>query len=324
MTAPISLNDIKSWHVEIVSKCAVNCSKCSRVVFPEANTNTSLPLDVFKQAFTPEILKKRYKFLLCGNYGDAIYHNNFHGYLEYLKEHNQMISIRTNGSYRSTDWWEKTASILQEHDTMSFCVDGLRDTNHIYRENADWDSIEAGMRIMATSKARSHWELIVFKHNEHQLEEARELCTEIGLDEFTLIKSDRYKGLDDPLRPSDDWVSSNKTAKPVIEPKNKMIQPLCSTGNLHYISAEGVYTPCCWIASNNDYLEVSPFGIQRDNYSIRYHTLQQIIDQRSQDFIRSLEDYDNAPSQCRKKCTKDRTLQQENTWVSPTSQRIKE
>ena len=45
------------------------------------------------------------KLVLCGNYGDPIYHPDFINFVKQLKARGAVLSITTNGSYKTQDWW---------------------------------------------------------------------------------------------------------------------------------------------------------------------------------------------------------------------------
>jgi hypothetical protein len=54
------------------------------------------------------------------------------------------------------------------------------------------------------------------------------------------------------------------------------INPICNDNNQHYISAEGYYSPCCYVADHRFYYK-NEFGKNKKSYSIANHTLTQII-----------------------------------------------
>ena len=61
-----------------------------------------------------------------------------------------------------------------------FSVDGLEDTNHIYRRGVKWEKLITNMRAYSATGAYAVWEWLVFEHNQHQVEEARALAKELN------------------------------------------------------------------------------------------------------------------------------------------------
>ena len=63
---------------------------------------------------------------------------------------------------------------------MSFSIDGLEDTNHLYRQDVEWDKIMERAKKFIGAGGRAEWKFIIFRHNQHQVEEARSLSKELG------------------------------------------------------------------------------------------------------------------------------------------------
>ena len=76
-----------------------------------------------------------------------------------------------------------------------FSVDGLEDTNHIFRINAKWNTVLRGMKAMGSlpksNRPWLEWKYLVFPYNAHQVKEARELAMDIGFDQFSPVRSER-------------------------------------------------------------------------------------------------------------------------------------
>jgi MoaA/NifB/PqqE/SkfB family radical SAM enzyme len=190
----IDPGQINEWHLEVSSRCALACPRCPRTMMKGAYEITDLPLAVVERLF-PQGTPVQ-KIILCGNHGDPIYHHRFHDILSYLRGLRPApprLSIHTNGSFRDRAWWAETARLLSRNDRVVFSIDGLEDTNHVYRVNARWSTILDGIDE-CRGKAGMIWKFIVFQHNQHQVEEAKRLAVELGFDDFNLVKSDRFGG----------------------------------------------------------------------------------------------------------------------------------
>ena len=119
-----------SFHIEPTSKCTLECPLCDRTWFYET----------FKKRNLHEInVDNIIKFVgvnanvaLCGNNGDPIYHSRFLELCEKFKNNNCSLHIHTNGSAKTKVWWKKLNNVLTNDDCITFAIDGLEDTNHIY------------------------------------------------------------------------------------------------------------------------------------------------------------------------------------------------
>ena len=276
-------------HLEISSKCALKCPRCPRTEHPETPwLSKQLSLLDVKKLLPEAILREQtQRVTICGDVGDPIYNTEFHEILSYIKGVNPLIHlyIVTNGSYRSQDWWQKTAQILNERDTVAFSIDGYDDqTNQLYRVGSNWESIALGMLEINKSEAFMVWACILFSFNENEMDRIQKLAIERGCDSLQITKSTKF-GLNykrfnedqgiDPLQPTKKSISNSlrferntiqlservinnyKFMKTMIEntARNEEIYsqtpvfPLCKTGNRGlYINVTGQVFPCSWVS----------------------------------------------------------------------------
>jgi sulfatase maturation enzyme AslB (radical SAM superfamily) len=132
---------------------------------------------------------------MCGNYGDPAAAPECLEIFEYFRSINPDITlgIHSNGSLRNTSWWSQLGKILSRSgDYGFFSVDGLSDTNHIYRVNTNFAKILENAEAFISAGGQAHWEYLVFEHNEHQVEEARQLASSMGFVNFREKVSRRF------------------------------------------------------------------------------------------------------------------------------------
>lgn len=206
---------VRTLHLEITSRCTLGCPRCQRTADPEELRVDDVSLAVLRRTITRDAFPDLAYVNLCGNYGDPIYHRQFHLVLRHFQDQGIRIRIETNGSFRSRPWWEKTAALLTRKDQVSLSIDGLEDTNHLYRVNSRWADVMAAVEALR-GRVRLVWKFIVFKHNQHQVDAAVALARDLGFDEFKLIRSNRFdgrwRGADgvDPLKPDESWISDRR------------------------------------------------------------------------------------------------------------------
>lgn len=195
-------NQLRSIQIEITSRCQVSCPMCGRNVHGGLkNPNLKLrdwTLDDFKQIFNDELLNQLKIITFCGNYGDPIINDYLIEMCNYITEKNLNIEIgiHTNGSARSTEWWKQLAKSLPRTHHVFISIDGLEDTNHLYRIGADYNKIIDNAKAFISEGGNAFWTFLKFRHNEHQVEEARRRAAEIGFSSFVLKTTYRY--LNDP------------------------------------------------------------------------------------------------------------------------------
>lgn len=310
--------NIQSWHLEITSRCQLACHKCPRTIFSGHYDVTDLKLADIKNFFHNHTHKVK-DIVLCGNHGDPIYHREFHDYLTYCVENKIFVTVITNGSGKSLQWWQKTASIIKNgKGLIIFSVDGLEDTNHIYRKGARWDSIRLAMDTCVKHNARTQWKFIVFRQNQHQLQQAQELADQIGINKFQVVKSNRFDN-DDPMKPSPQFLSKRPSYENSHSNKKMRLEPQCIKGEKHYINASGIYFPCCWIANYPKYEETL---FNQNNWAqtdIRKNSLSGIMQSSTfKTFIAQLSSLDSASKPCQKFCGKSLHETGSKQWTSTT------
>ena len=204
----VDRNSVKYLNVEITTKCSLKCPMCPRTNFSEyIDPRHEMPIGFIDKMLFSESLEKIY---LCGANGEPTQHSQFLKVLEVLKlKTRAQINFHTHGSFKPIKWWDQVFGILDPTDHIIFSVDGLKDTNHIYRINSNWDQIELALRA-AAKRVRTTWKYIVFSHNEHQIEEAVLLAKKWGVTWFSLKKSDRWNNAYRPDGVGDDWMSDMK------------------------------------------------------------------------------------------------------------------
>jgi len=288
------LDKLQGLHIEPTNMCTLKCPRCARTKFieqfPKKWTNKNLNLHHLKTFLDIDLSGKNID--LCGNFGDPIYYENLFELIRYLKARDSRISLSTNGSYKTYEWWEELVSLLNSNDQIIFAIDGTPKNFTQYRINGDWESIEKGITIAAKSSVKTTWKYIPFSFNENDIIQVEKLSQELGIDEFLVLPSDRWDGKDDYLIPktynATDRTSSIVSWKTEFN-RNIDILPKCKISNSrHYISAEGFYMPCCFVGDHRFYYK-SDFYKNRNQFDISKTTITQVLD-RLKDFYSTLED----------------------------------
>lgn len=195
MYKPIPITDLYSLQIEITTFCNSHCIGCARNV-EGAEKQPWLPLIHMDDKIWHNIVNiyTKYKYprmMFNGNFGDAIMHPKLIEFLEKLVDNNVKTEIRisTNGGVRNEQFWKALAEVLGQTSTSSnveFSVDGIEDTNHIYRRGVDWDRLQDNMSTFINAGGNAIWRMIVFEHNKHQIEEASAKAKKLGFRGFEL------------------------------------------------------------------------------------------------------------------------------------------
>lgn len=188
---------IKVIHLEITDKCNASCPQCARnVLGGNVNPNikqVELSLNDIKQIIPAHLVKNLKRLYLCGNYGDPILATDTLEVFSYMRRNNPNITLNmnTNGSIRSEQWWKELAKVINGKGNVKFGIDGLSDTHHLYRKGTNFEKVIHNAQAFINNGGKAHWEFLVFKHNEHQIDQAISLSKKLGFEKFTLKKTGR-------------------------------------------------------------------------------------------------------------------------------------
>ena len=292
------------FHIETTSKCTLECPLCDRTWFEKK----------FKKRLLHEIdvdtiinfVGKNNNLNLCGNNGDPIYHSRFLELCMKFKKNNNSLAIETNGSAKTQNWWRQVAEVLDEKDSITFAIDGLEDTNHLYRKNAKWDSIMTAIETVKGKKFKIIWKFIVFKHNQHQIKEAEQKSKELGFNKFKIIHSHRWGDRQD-LMPDKEYTNNKfeTQQKGITTNADGKMTPGClikQDGIQMYIDSEGDFYPCCWMGSYR-YKYKSIFKPNAKKYNIANTNLESILkDIKVKEFYESTKQFTSAHECCKIHC----------------------
>lgn len=187
--------NVRRVHLELTSRCNAACPMCARNI-RGGRDNPDMPivelgLEDVRRIFVPDLLRQIEQVWMCGNYGDPMVSRDLIHVLHYFRNVNPALTlgINTNGGAREADWWAELATIL---DVCQFGIDGLADTNGLYRRNTSFARIMANAAAYIEAGGTADWEFIVFQHNEHQIDEARELARSMGFRHFRTRRTGRF------------------------------------------------------------------------------------------------------------------------------------
>lgn len=217
--------DVKVLHLEITERCQAGCPQCGRTGVDI--TNSELSLDDCKKYIPPNFVKQLKAIFMCGTFGDPMIARDTLEVFRYFRKHNPKINLRmtTNGGARDAQWWRDIAEVV---DIVEFSIDGLKNTNHMYRKNVVWENVENNIKTFIGAGGTAQWTYLIFPWNEHEVDSAEQWAEQLGFSKFVRKITTRGKEL--PKVPKG------------IECKVQKEKSL-------YLSAEGKFMPCCWIGS---------------------------------------------------------------------------
>lgn len=293
------ITTIEELHIELTNKCNAACPMCDRnycggSTRPELNL-TEWERDDIARVFSPALSSLR-NVLFCGTHGDPMIAKWSLEAVEFVKSKTRAtVEFYSNASGRTSDWWSELGRLLssrvggrdrhyRQNDLGIFSIDGLGDTNAIYRRHTNFEKIMENATAFIRAGGIARWDFIVFEHNQHQVEEARAQAQKMGFKEFRLRKTARFNY--SPLGP-EEWpvYSSRGSLEYSIRPptlaeyRNDEVDKFEQLKHIYgsadgyfeaakisclyqqrfkriYVNSEAKVFPCCYLA--NDTVASSP------------------------------------------------------------------
>lgn len=313
MSWQIKAKNVIKVQVEVTNYCQARCPQCARekLIGKDISTNESpytfelnnsyVTLEQFKGWFDKDDWDDLKLIDICGSYDEPCTNPELLKIVEWiitsdLFNKNLQVNIATNGGVRDKQFWTKLGELTHLHrDTRGaprirvvWGIDGLEDTNHLYRRNVNWNKLQENFRTYIAAKGNAYWQFIYFKHNEHQ----DELVKQRSIDEgFSGIKwrgskgrvkynnkvnraiTDKKTGKKYEVKTSYSGKYEKPVAKPTREIRCKALKRLDYDGleSTLYISHQGWLLPCCWWGNKDTLNEVwEKYG---KNFDVESHRL---------------------------------------------------
>jgi MoaA/NifB/PqqE/SkfB family radical SAM enzyme len=198
-----SLSAVHVLRLELTTHCDAHCPQCSRFTLDgRLNpflTLEHLDLDLMINNLQLDKLSNLNRVWIDGEKGEAIMHPNLLKLLDAfeLMDCPPEVNLVTNGHGRPTQWWQDLAK-KYNNLIVTFSIDGLSDTYNLYKVGLDYKTTINNATYFIQAGGKAVWKYIRFRHNQHQVEEARAVAQSMGFYEFTVINCDssRFYGLD--------------------------------------------------------------------------------------------------------------------------------
>lgn len=253
-----TLRKIKILQLEPTDVCQAACPLCARETDSDFDHSQQHHLDMSQvlAVFDRDLIPQLEKMFMCGNYGDpAAGRHTMDMFKEFrAMNKNIVLGMHSNGAIQNTLWWHELGLLFnQPNDYVVFSIDGLETTNSVYRKNVSWPKVMANAEAFISAGGTAHWDMLVYRHNQHQVEEAEQLARTMGFRWFRAKVSKR--GFTDQLQAPINWHDPRVTS-------NNIVCTALKEQSL-YIDAQGRVSHCCW------------FGARQKNFETDFDSVQQ-------------------------------------------------
>lgn len=193
----ITPDNVNVFNLEFTDYCNAACPMCSRfkwdgTLYKEKVNQNHTSLKALQKNVPEKIIKQLKNVISIGTYGDPIMSPECLHIYRWIRELNPdcKLEFHSNGGTRNEKFWQECAELGIR---VVFGIDGLEDTNHLYRRNVNWKKLISNVKSFIDAGGKADWKYIAFKHNENQIESAKALSETLGFKSFGWQYSDRWK-----------------------------------------------------------------------------------------------------------------------------------
>ncbi len=242
-----------SISFEPTTSCNLRCPEC-----PSGLRSFSRPTGMLQKNFFKETIDDIYQqlvYLIFYFQGEPYLNTDFLEMVSYASSKKIYTATSTNGHYLTDENARKT--VESGLDRLIISIDGTtQDVYKKYRVGGNIDKVLEGAKNIVKWKKELNsktpfvfFQFLVVKHNEHQIEEIKQLAKEIGVDEVRFKTAQVYDYENDPnqLIPTIEKYSRYKKNKSgTFIPKNKLANRCWKLWHANVITWDGLVVPCCF------------------------------------------------------------------------------
>lgn len=243
---PLSLN------FEPTTSCNLRCPEC-----PSGLRSFSRPTGMLEQKFFQKTIDEIHDKLIYLTFyfqGEPYLNPNFLDMVKYASQKNIFTFTSTNAHYLNDENARRT--VESGLDKLIISIDGTtQEVYERYRVGGNLDKVMEGTKNILKWKKqlRSKTPYIVFqflvvKPNEHQIEDAKKLTKELGVDEikFKTAQIYKYENGNELIPDNIAYSRYKKNADGTYSIKNKLLNQCWRMWSGSVITWDGLVVPCCF------------------------------------------------------------------------------
>lgn len=240
-----------SYSIEPTNHCNLKCPECPSGLGALTRPLGLLKVEDFKSWINQ--IKDTGFYVQLFFQGEPYINKNLSEMIRYAQQNKMYVSISTNGHFINENNIDK---ILESApNKLIYSVDGLDEkTYQNYRIGGTFAQVDNALRSLVRRKRELNlkkpfieFQFIVMKQNEHQLEEVKKYCKEIGVDKL-VFKTMQISSYENALR----FLPENKKFRRYLiennsfRIKNKIKNHCFALWRTSVITWDGKVVPCCF------------------------------------------------------------------------------
>jgi len=238
--------------IEPTTSCNLRCPECPSGLRSFTRPTGNLSMGTFSKII--DEVHSHTPYLILYFQGEPYLNPEFHDMVSYARSKKMYVATSTNAHYLTPENAKKVVD--SKLSRLIISLDGTtQETYQKYRIGGDINKVIQGIQNIVQEKQRRKvryphviLQFIVFKHNEHQIEEIKQLAKTWQVDELQLKTAQVYNfEHGNELIPENEQYrryTQNKEGKFVI--KNKLLNHCWKLWHSCVFTWDGKVLPCCF------------------------------------------------------------------------------
>ncbi len=259
-----------SYSIEPTNHCNLKCPECPSGLGTLTRPLGLLKLDDFKKWI--DQIKDTGFYVQLFFQGEPFINKQLPEMIKYAQSKNIYVSISTNGHFVNQ---ENVDDVLRyAPDKLIYSVDGLDEVSYQkYRVGGTFKQADEGLRLLITRKKQMkknnpyvEFQFIVMKQNEHQLNDVRKYCDEVGVDKL-VFKTMQISSYENAVKflPTNPKFRRYLVKDGQFSIKSKLKNHCFALWRTSVITWDGKVVPCCFdkdakytlgILNNNRFIDI--------------------------------------------------------------------
>ena len=261
------------WEVDTTNICQLKCPLCHTGLGTVHRDKGTMHFNTFTS--TVDQMKDYCVWLSLYSWGEPFLNKDIDRFIEYA--HQRRIATIVSSNLNKPLTPEMAERLIRSGlDVLIISMDGTtQDVYEVYRVTGHLDRVLENLRLIVETRRRLgyktpflEWQYIVMRHNEHQVEDARRMAEELGVDTITFKPVDFPHGSED-IDLARQWLPRAELEARLADPFRK---PYAEDGARCWrlwrsavVNWDGGYAPCCYLTNASD-----DFG------DVRTHSIKEI------------------------------------------------
>ncbi len=248
------------WEIDTTNICQLKCPLCHTGLGTVHRDKGIMHFDVYTQ--TIDQIKDYCVWLSLYSWGEPFLNRRIHEFIEYAHRNRIATIMSTNLNKPLTP--EMAENIITSGlDVMIVSLDGVtQEVYEQYRVGGRLDRVLDNLRLIIRKKRELgystphlEWQFIVMRQNEHQIEDAKRLAAELGVNSLILKNVDFPHGMSDP-KEAERWVPRDHPdylrEDPFLKPYQEDGRRCWRLWRSAVVNWDGGLAPCCYLTDKSE------------------------------------------------------------------------